>query len=275
MPGGVSPSAFAEDAAQNEKNVKKREEDNLAAIRQKDINAGGAQNVPNSEAEPQAGVAAVDNAAGVPLSVAAGGTGGKAPADPWEQLTNQLTAQYSSLLNEFQPTAMGQTQGAMDQTMSSDAQAMLGSSGGPLASWMSQITGAAQAQGAPLTAAMAKETQAADIGAKGEMSALQAMGKASDQQMTMAPYDQLLSSLAGEVPYLLAKGNLPASNPLVANAPHALQWIEGNMGVTSALPTAGGSNPAIGGLPAPTTAANTSAVPVNVSTTTGTQSPAG
>lgn len=209
-----------------------------------------------------------------------GGTGktGKAPAaaavNPWEALTKQLTDQYSALLTEYQPTASGANQASMDKTISSQAEAMLGQgAGSPMAAWLDRTSGAAQAQGAGVTNAMANQANAAQTGAQGIQSSLTSMGKAETQQMAMAPYDQLLQALAGEVPYLLVKGNLPASNPVVANAPPALNWIENQFGVTNAKPKAGAAS--VGGLPSPAAAAGTSAVPVQPTTTPGTNSPMG
>ena len=197
-----------------------------------------------------------------------------AAANPWEALTKQLTDQYSALLTEYQPTASGANQASMDKTISSQAEAMLGQgAGSPMAAWLDRTSGAAQAQGAGVTNAMANQANAAQTGAQGIQSSLTSMGKAETQQLAMAPYDQLLQALAGEVPYLLVKGNLPASNPVVANAPPALNWIENQFGVTNALPSAGAAS--VGGLPSPAVAAGTSAVPVQPTTTPGTNSPMG
>ena len=197
-----------------------------------------------------------------------------AAVNPWEALTKQLTDQYSALLTEYQPTASGANQASMDKTISSQAEAMLGQgAGSPMAAWLDRTSGAAQAQGAGVTNAMANQANAAQTGAQGIQSSLTSMGKAETQQLAMAPYDQLLQALAGEVPYLLVKGNLPASNPVVANAPPALNWIENQFGVTSAKPKPGAAS--VGGLPSPAAAAGTSAVPVQPTTTPGTNSPMG
>ena len=224
-----------------------------------------------------ADAAAVSPSPGPSPATGPGGTGNPpaaAAVNPWEALTKQLTDQYSALLTEYQPTASGANQASMDKTISSQAEAMLGQgAGSPMAAWLDRTSGAAQAQGAGVTNAMANQANAAQTGAQGIQSSLTSMGKAETQQLAMAPYDQLLQALAGEVPYLLVKGNLPASNPVVANAPPALNWIENQFGVTNAKPKAGAASG--GGLPSPAAAAGTSAVPVQPPTSPGTNSPMG
>ena len=266
MPGRVDSSVFngAMEEAARERNVKATAEQNIKDINQEQTDRGGTP-APNSEQAPQG----ILGPGGQPVS----SSGTKAaPVDPWTALTDQLTQQYSSLLNEFAPTASGANQGTMDKTMSGQAEAMLGASASsPMASWLNQVSGAAQAQGSGVTNAMAAETQAAETGAKGIQGALGAMATAEGEQAKYAPYDQLLAALAGEVPYMLSKGTLPSTSPLFKNVPPALQYIEGNVGATQALPTVGGAP----GLPAPVAAGTTSANPVPVATTPGTNSPAG
>ena len=179
-----------------------------------------------------------------------------APADPWAQLSDQLAASYASSINALNPIASGQTLASTDAAMSANADTMLGqSSTSPMAQYLNMNTQAAQAQSAGTVAAGAAESAANDVGSAQIAKGLQNLGAAEDQQMASAPYQQLLQSLAAEVPYHLSSGY---TIPGLANAPAWLQSAETAAGVNSAssgtsLP---GSTSTTKSLPSPTAVAS-------------------
>lgn len=173
------------------------------------------------------------------------------PPNPWEQLADAQANQYLSMTKALDPLTSGATLPAADETMSANASQMLGQSAtSPISQWLNQQTQAAQAQGAPVTAAEAQLGQAEDANSKMVAGGLTEMGQAEASQMQAAPYQQLLQSLASEVPYHLASGySIPGMT--TANTPSWLQGIESNAGVTTLQASKGSSDAAKGLLPAP------------------------
>lgn len=172
------------------------------------------------------------------------------PESPWEQLANAQADQYLAMTKAIDPLTSGATLPALDETMSANASQMLGQSAtSPVSQWLNQQTQAAQAQGAPVTAAEAGLGKAEDANSALVAGGLQGMGQAETALMQAAPYQQLLQSLASEVPYHLASGySIPGLT--AANTPQFVQQAESNVGVTPLTAAQGSSSSAKGLLPA-------------------------
>ncbi len=175
-----------------------------------------------------------------------------APVDPWTELTDQLVASYAGTINALNPVSSGQDIGAADKAMTASADSMLGASAtSPMSQWLNANTQAAQSQGQATTSALAAESAADDTGSAQIAKAMQGLGTAESEQMAAAPYQQLLQSLASEVPYHLSEGY---SIPALANAPSWLQAAETSAGVNAG--TGGASVPgSTKTLPSPTAVA--------------------
>ena len=188
----------------------------------------------------------------------------KAPAaqpTPWEDLANQLVASYAGQIAALTPVANGTTAAGADATMSANAESMLGASANsPMAAWLNANTAAAQSQSQATQAASTAEEQAQQAGSAGIQKALVNLGTAEQEQMNAAPYQQLLSSLAADVPYKLLGGEtLPQVRSDINTA-------VADIGLNPKAST----TPTISGLPAPNVAAGT---PNPFSTTLNTTTP--
>lgn len=176
----------------------------------------------------------------------------------YEQLANQQADQYLAMTKSMDPLTSGYAIPSIDKNISSGAEAMLGqSSSSPISQWLNQQTAAAQAQYAPTEAANSQVAQAENSGEALVAKGLQGLGIAETEMMQSAPYDQLLNSLASEVPYHLAEGySIPGLT--AANTPSWLQQAEENVGVTPLAASKGSNASAQGLLPAPSTGTITS-----------------
>jgi hypothetical protein len=183
------------------------------------------------------------------------GSWGPPSESEYEKLANAQADQYLSMVGALDPLTSGAALPAIDQNIAQGADKMLGVSGNSgIAGWLDQQTAAAQQQGAGVTAAGAALGQAEDANAQGIAGGLQQMGVAETNLMKEAPYQQLLSSLAAEVPYHLASGySIPGMTK--ANTPGWLQQAETNVGVTPTAASSGSNPQAKGLLPPPTTTA--------------------
>jgi hypothetical protein len=176
------------------------------------------------------------------------------PAEsPWEQLAGSLVGSYQTAESALNALAAGGPQQAAQENaqMGAGAAAMLGQgSGGPAAQYFAQQSQAAQsqAQGAGLYGAEAQVAKDEQAASSLEQTGLKGLGTAEAAQAMGAPYQQLLSSLASEVPYHLASGY---SIPALQNAPSWLTQAESATGVTPAAGTGAGG----AGLPGATQAA--------------------
>lgn len=202
------------------------------------------------------------------LKTAQGKQGTTAP-NSYEQLADQQAAQYLQASKNLDPLTSGAQLPAIEGTAASNAAQMLGaSSSSPVSQWLNAQTQAAQAQNAPAEAANQGVANAQQSAANLEATGLTNMGTAEKQMMAAAPYQQLLTSLAQEVPYHLASGySVPGMTQ--ANTPQWIQQIESNVGVQTLPASSGSSASAKGTLPSPTATS-----PTDISTllapTTGT-----
>lgn len=192
---------------------------------------------------------------------------GPTPESAYEQLANAQADQYLAMTKSIDPLTSGYSIPTIDKNISSGAEAMLGqSSSSPISQWLNQQTAAAQSQYAPTEAANSQVAQAENSGEALEAKGLQGLGQAETALMNTAPYDQLLNSLASEVPYHLAEGySIPGLTK--ANTPEWLQQAEENVGVTPLAASKGSNSSAQGLLPAPST--GTITPPSITSTETG------
>ena len=150
--------------------------------------------------------------------------GSKTAEDQYQQLADAQATQYLSMTKALDPLTSGQALPAIEGTAAANASQMLGqSSSSPVSQWLNQQTSAAQAQNAPAQAANAQVGVAQDYASTLLAGGLQNMGKAEDQMMQAAPYQQLLQSLAADVPYKLLGGETLAQIlPTVSTAEQGL-----------------------------------------------------
>ena len=183
---------------------------------------------------------------------------------PWEDLANQLVASYGSTIAALTPQASGQTAATADASMSKNAEAMLGQgSTSPMAQWLNSHPAAAQAQSSALTTAEQAQETAAQEGSAQIQGGLKALGVAEQQQMNAAPYAQLLTALAADVPYKLLGGETLPQVRSDINTAVADIGLNPKSSTTST----------IGGLPAPNVAAG-SPNPFSTTLNTSTTNPA-
>lgn len=169
----------------------------------------------------------------------------------YEKLANAQADQYLAMTKALDPLVSGSALGALDSGASNQAEANLGqSSTSPMSQWLNQQTGAAAATAAPTNAAMGQLEKAETLGEGFEGTALKQLGTAETAMMNSAPYEQLLTSLAGEVPYDLAKGYSPP-DWTTANTPGWLQSAFKNADVTTLGASKGSTDAAKGLLPPP------------------------
>jgi hypothetical protein len=172
--------------------------------------------------------------------------------DAYTALADKQAQEYLDQTNKLDPLISGQAIPTIEANASQQASQMLGASAtSPVSQWLNAQTQAAQAQNAPVAAAMGDVGKAQDSAAQLEAAGVKNMGAAESQLMQAAPYQQLLQSLAQEVPYHLASGwSIPGLTQ--ANTPQWLQQAESNVGVQS-LPASSGTSPSAKGLlPSPT-----------------------
>lgn len=149
---------------------------------------------------------------------------------PWEQLAGSLVGSYQtaeSALNALAAGGAGQA-AAENGKMAAGAEAMLGQgAGGPAAQYFAAQSQAAQnqAQGAGLYGAEAQVAKDEQAASALEQTGLKGLGVAEAAQAQGAPYQQLLSSMASEVPYHLAQG-YTGQLPGLAKLPGFLQQAE-------------------------------------------------
>lgn len=131
------------------------------------------------------------------------------PQEQWEDLADQLTATYAQTIKSLDPVGgVAASNATNDADISAQAEADLGqSSTSPMAQWLNANTAATAAQSSATTAAEQAQVNAQDAGAAQIGNALQGLGQAEQKQMAAAPYQQLLQSLAADVPYQLLQGN--------------------------------------------------------------------
>ena len=206
------------------------------------------------------------------LSTAQKGEASLTEEDAYQKLAENQAQQFLQTTKNLDPLTSGQALPAIEGTASANASQMLGaSSTSPVSQWLNAQTSAAQAQNAPALAAEQQVAGAQDSAASLEAQGLTNMGAAEKQMMAAAPYQQLLQSLAQEVPYHLASGySVPGMTQ--ANTPQWLQQTEANVGVQS-LPASSGSSSAAKGLLPPPTSTSPTAISSLLAPTTGT--PAG
>ncbi|MDA4119506.1 MAG: hypothetical protein OK436_02855 [Thaumarchaeota archaeon] len=125
----------------------------------------------------------------------------------YQQLADAQANQYLQMTKSLDPLTSGAALPAIEGTAAANASQMLGQSAtSPVSQWLNQQTQAAQAQNAPAQAANAQVGVAQDYASTLLASGLQNMGKAENEMMQAAPYQQLLQSLAQDVPYKLLGG---------------------------------------------------------------------
>ena len=172
-------------------------------------------------------------------------TGGSTTTDPesaYEELADAQANQYLAATKAIEPYTSGAAIPSFDESTTSGAEKMLGtSSTSPISQWLNQQVQAAQAQYAPTQAAGATVAQAEQAGEKLEAGGLQQMGQAETAVQQAAPYESLLQSLATDVPYKLLD-NYNFSN-LSKNIPGSVQLAESNLGITTAGQGTGGATP--------------------------------
>ena len=172
------------------------------------------------------------------------------PESAYEELADAQANQYLAATKAIEPYTSGAAIPSFDESMTSGAEKMLGtSSTSPISQWLNQQVQAAQAQYAPTQAAGATVAQAEQAGEKLEAGGLQQMGQAETALMQTAPYEGLLQSLAADVPYKLFENYNFSS--LSKNIPASVQLAESNLGISTAGQGSGGATPL---LPAPTAA---------------------
>lgn len=131
----------------------------------------------------------------------------KTAEDAYQQLADTQANQYLNMTKALDPLTSGASLPAIESTASQNASQMLGaSSSSPVSQWLNAQTQAAQAQNVPAGEAQAQVAAAQDNAAGLVAGGLKNMGSAEAQMMQAAPYQQLLSSLAADVPYKLLSG---------------------------------------------------------------------
>ena len=196
---------------------------------------------------------------------------GPAPESAYEQLANAQADQYLGMTKSLDNLTSGADEKSIDSNITSGAEAMLGqSSTSPMSQWLNQQSSAAQAQFAPTQAASAQLSSAEDQGSKLVAGALQGMGTAETAMMQAAPYQQLLQSLASEVPYHLANNYAPFPALEGKNVPSWLQTVEKNVGVNTTGQGTGVGVPMLG---SPQTAAQGTIAPSSSTNPTPTTYP--
>ncbi|MDA4120076.1 MAG: hypothetical protein OK436_05770, partial [Thaumarchaeota archaeon] len=163
----------------------------------------------------------------LPKTVREGLTGTAAAASPesaYQQLADAQANQYLAMTKALDPLTSGAALPALEGTAAANASQMLGQSAtSPVSQWLNQQTSAAQHQNAPAAAANAQVGVAQDYASTLLAGGLQNMGKAENQMMQAAPYQQLLQSLAADVPYKLLGGETLAQIlPTVSTAEKGL-----------------------------------------------------
>ena len=181
-----------------------------------------------------------------------------APTPSFEKLADAQANQYLAMTKALDPLTSGAALPSIDASMTGNAERMLGQGAtSPVSEWLNAQSQAASAQFAPVAAANAQVGKAEDANSALIASGLQDMGVAETDLMHAAPYQQLLSSLASEVPYHLASGySIPGMTQ--ANTPAWLQQAEKNAGVSTLPAASGSSDIAKGLLPPPTASPTTS-----------------
>jgi hypothetical protein len=170
----------------------------------------------------------------------------------WEQLANAQAAQYLAGTQQLAPLTSGTGISNIDAQMASGAESMLGQSGGgAMAAWLNQQGAAAAVQYAPVQSAVNQEETAEQSAEKLEAGGLQQMGTAETAQIQEAPYQQLLQSLAADVPYKLLGnyGNFNLAGITGQNIPSGIGLALQNLNVDTAGTTTNAPQ-----LPSPTTA---------------------
>lgn len=193
-----------------------------------------------------------------------------APESTWQQLADAQANQYLSATQNLAPLTTGSTISNIDSQMASGAEAMLGQSGGgAMDAWLKQQGSAAAAQYAPLQAAVGQEETAEQNAEKLEAGGIKNMGTAEASMIQVAPYQQLLSSLAADVPYKLlggAYGSYDIPGILGKNVPSGVETALNNLGVSTkgltsngvpTLPPVAGSTPSATPTPESTTSSLT------------------
>lgn len=171
----------------------------LSKQEQADV-ASQSTNVPGS-ALPPAVANAIKNEAATDTATA--GTTESA----YQQLADAQANQYLAMTKALDPLTSGAALPAIEGQAAANASQMLGASAtSPVSQWLNAQTSAAQAQNAPAAAAQAQVGVAQDYASTLLASGLQNMGKAESQMMQAAPYQQLLQSLAADVPYKILSG---------------------------------------------------------------------
>ena len=175
------------------------------------------------------------------------------PQNPWTQLADSVAKQYADTIFSEAPEAAGV--GNYQTQANASAEADLGASQtSPMAQYLNSLTSAAASQNTGVQAAEQGEEAAALKGSAGILQGVKNLGAAEDQEMQSAPYQQLLQSLAAEVPYQLSKGySLPGWN-----ANQEPNWLNQAMyysGATSSMAGGGTTTANSGSLPSPALAA--------------------
>lgn len=166
------------------------------------------------------------------------------PESAYEQLANAQADQYLQMEAKLQPLTSGATLPATESNMSQGAEAMLGQSAtSPMAQWLNSQTSAAQAQNAPVEAANQAVSTAETQGQGLVASGLQQMGQAETAEIQAAPYTQLLTSLAADVPYKIlgGYGQFNLAGITGKNVPEGLKAAETNLDVSTTGQTGGGT----------------------------------
>ena len=186
------------------------------------------------------------------------------PESAYEQLANAQADQYLKMTKELDPLTTGAALPSIDAKMASGAESMLGqSSTSPISQWLNQQTQAAQSQYAPTASAGLQVAGAENRAQSMEAGALQNLGQAETALMQAAPYEQLLQSLAQEVPYHLSQ-NYPFPGLTGQNVPASIQAAEKYVGVNttgqgtgvSGVPTLGTPQTAAQGVVSPSPSTN-------------------
>ncbi len=174
------------------------------------------------------------------------------PESAYEQLANAQADQYLAVTKSIDPLTTGAALPTLDASATAQAEADLGPNASPVAQWLGEQNTAAAAQNQGVVSANNELANAQTTASNLESSGLQAMGTAETQMLNAAPYQQLLQSLAAEVPYHLASGyTIPGLT--TANQPSWLTAAEANAGVEATAAAKGTTPAAQGLLPAPTT----------------------
>lgn len=188
--------------------------------------------------------------------------GSTSSEDAYEKLADQQAQDYLQMTKTLEPLTSGATLPAIESTASQNASQMLGaSSTSPVSQWLNAQTSAAQAQNAPALAAESQLSSAQDSAANLMASGIKNMGSAESQMMQAAPYQQLLSSLAADVPYKLLSGyTMPQIQKTLQQSEQGLglstmgnptapspQLPTLNPGIIPAAPTTGTAAPGVTG----------------------------